>query len=83
MENEFVLLIKKHIVLICLIINQIICLILPPGHVFETPKLYVHLATLVVLMYLYIFNKAKFNFYWKPMLIFGILLGILYLMLNK
>ena len=83
MGNELVLLIKKQIVLICLLINQIICFVLPSGHVFETPKLYVHLATLVVLLYLYIFKKAMFTIHWKLMLFLGILLGIVYLLLNN
>lgn len=83
MRKELVFIIKKQLVIICLIINQLICWFLPSGHIFETPKLYVHLITLVVLSYLYLFKKVKFNINWKAMLLFGAILGILYLFLIK
>jgi len=73
----------KNLQVLILILNATICFILPSGHVFDAPKIYVHLATIVVLMYLYLFKKTKFTFQWKPMLVFGVLLGIFYFLLNN
>jgi hypothetical protein len=52
---------------------------LPRGHVFEPPKLYVHLATLLAITLLAYVNRAYVTIHWKAALILLILLTIYFL----
>ena len=69
----------KYSITICVILDSLICLMLPRGHVFEAPKLYVHLVTLLAITLLAYVNRAYVTIHWKAALILLILLSIYFL----
>ncbi len=76
---NFMLFFRKYSISICVILDSLICLALPRGHVFEAPKLYVHLVTLLAITLLAYVNRAYFTIHWKAALILLILLTIYFL----
>jgi hypothetical protein len=76
---NFMLFLRKYSITICVILDSLICLALPSGHVFEAPKLYVHLVTLFAIGLLAYLTRAYVTIYWKSALILLILLTIYFL----
>lgn len=76
---NFMLFLRKYSITICVILDSLICLMLPRGHVFEAPKLYVHLVTLLAITLLAYVNRAYVTIHWKAALILLILLTIYFL----
>jgi hypothetical protein len=76
---NFMLFLRKYSITICVILDSLICLMLPRGHVFEAPKLYVHLVTLLAITLLAYVNRAYVKIHWKAALILLILLTIYFL----
>ncbi len=79
MKNSTVLFLRKYSITICVILDSIICLALPRGHVFEAPKLYVHLVSLLVITLLAYVNRAYVRIHWKAALILLVLLSLYFL----
>ena len=79
MKNSTVLFLRKYSLTFCVILDSLICLMLPRGHVFEAPKLYVHLVTLLAITLLAYVNRAYVTIHWKAALILLILLTIYFL----
>ena len=73
------LFLRKYSITICVILDSLICLALPSGHVFEAPKLYVHLVTLLAIGLLAYVTRTYVTIYWKAALILLILLTIYFL----
>ena len=76
---NFMLFLRKYSITICVILDSLICLMLPRGHVFEAPKLYVHLVTLLAITLLAYVNRAYVKIHWEAALILLILLTIYFL----
>ena len=76
---NFMLFLRKYSITICVILDSLICLMLPRGHVFEAPKIYVHLVTLLAITLLAYVNRAYVTIHWKAALILLILLTIYFL----
>jgi hypothetical protein len=79
MKNSTVLFLRKYSITICVILDSIICLALPRGHVFEAPKLYVHLVSLLVITLLAYVNRDYVRIHWKAALILLVLLSLYFL----
>jgi len=73
------LFLRKYSITFCVILDSLICLTLPRGHVFEAPKLYVHLVTLIAIALLAYVNRAYVTFLGKSALIMLILLTCFFL----
>ena len=76
---NFMLFLRKYSITICVILDSLICLMLPRGHVFEAPKVYVHLVTLLAITLLAYVNRAHVTIHWKAALILLVLLSIYFL----
>jgi hypothetical protein len=76
------LFLRKYSLTICVITDQLICLTLPRGHVFEAPKLYVHAVALLVIAFLAYVNRAYVTIHWKEALILLALLSVFFLMVK-
>jgi hypothetical protein len=79
MKNSTVLFLRKYSITICVILDSLICLALPRGHVFEAPKLYVHLVSLLVITLLAYVNRDYVRIHWKAALILLVLLSLYFL----
>ncbi len=73
------LFLRKYSITFCVILDSLICLTLSRGHVFEAPKLNVHLVTLMAIVLLAYVNRAYVTFHWKSALIMLILLTFFFL----
>jgi hypothetical protein len=73
------LFLRKYSISIFVILDSLICLALPRGHVFEAPKLYVHLVTLLAITLLAYVNRAYLTIHWKAALILVVLLSLFFL----
>ena len=73
------LFLRKYSITFCVIMDSLICLTLPRVHVFDAPKLYVHLVTLMAITLLAYVNRANVSFYWKVALFMLILLTCFFL----
>lgn len=82
MKISSVLFLRKYSLTICVIIDQLICLTLPRGHVFEAPKLYVHAVALLAIAFLAYVNRAYVTIHWKAALILLALLSVFFLMVK-
>ncbi len=83
MNNSTMLFLRKYSITLCIILDQIICFMLPRGHVFEAPKLYVHAIALIAIVFLAYVNRAYVNLHWKAAIILLALLTLFFLFVKK
>ncbi len=83
MNNSTMLFLRKYSITLCIILDQIICFMLPRGHVFEAPKLYVHAVALIAIVFFAYVNRTYVNLHWKAAIILLALLTLFFLFVKK
>jgi hypothetical protein len=79
MENNVSLYLKKYGIALCLIINQTICIyLLSYQSDFKSPRIYLHLVTLVTIAFIVIKYPEYQRLQWRAMAIVANLLLIFY-----